>query len=498
MPLNPLALLTIQRNPALAGLLGRQDPNIQPVRSPVPPVGPGMLMGRPTPPPGLLSPSVAPPAPRGAPAAQGGGLRGFLGDITSGADDPNLTPEQNQRARRMGSLKAGLSIIAGANREPGTGHPLANLAAGLLAGQGAGEEFRANLFTQARQVAADKQSGEMAALQMEGQRIGLMREQARNATLGDRDLRNPEVRQDVILELANRGDLEGVQMMQNIDGVLRDTAVEDQGKALREQLTEGLDYSDPRAVAAVAGRLAGSGFGVEAQALNQTAALMLQIKDAYGIQSYQNVGDRVVGLDADGKEVMSLEVGESPELMAANARHFQTQQLALAQAVNDDQRQAITSLGDDFHNRSSTAQAAGMWYQMGLEAPDNSIGHYTLINVYSKLIDPDTAIREGETQNVRETAPWLERFLDPDGRIINGVLPPEAAQRLRGEINRLAQEQKATFESTIVEPMLRQANAMGVNPDLFMFNPFDRSQRYAGQASMAAPAQAPSTLPRGN
>ena len=88
------------------------------------------------------------PAPQATPPVQpqgGGGIGGTLGQIFGGVDDPNLTPEQNQQARRMALIQAGLATLA--SQQSGLGA----VAEGGLVGQQAGAQARQAIYGRTQQ-----------------------------------------------------------------------------------------------------------------------------------------------------------------------------------------------------------------------------------------------------------------------------------------------------------------------------------------------------------
>jgi hypothetical protein len=99
--------------------------------------------------PGLLGPAprTAPPAPRQAPEPEPPTFWQRLGALFSGMPDPSLTAAQNREAGRMGLAHAGLAMMA----TPGNFGE--QLAAGAMAGQGAGDKLRAE--AQAKRDAAE-------------------------------------------------------------------------------------------------------------------------------------------------------------------------------------------------------------------------------------------------------------------------------------------------------------------------------------------------------
>ncbi len=105
--------------------------------------------------PGLLQnlqqpqgPPQAPPGPQmppQQPQGQGGGFQNALGQVFGGANDPRLTGDQNEAAKRQALLQAGLAILA----SPESG--IRAIAQGGLFGQRAGEQIREQTYGRTQQ-----------------------------------------------------------------------------------------------------------------------------------------------------------------------------------------------------------------------------------------------------------------------------------------------------------------------------------------------------------
>lgn len=94
------------------------------------------LLQNPAPPQTQPMSAPTPPANPSGGGGSGGGFGASLGQVFGGADDPNLTPEQNQQARRQAMIRAGLAMLA--SDQSG----LRAIAEGGLFGQQAGAQIR--------------------------------------------------------------------------------------------------------------------------------------------------------------------------------------------------------------------------------------------------------------------------------------------------------------------------------------------------------------------
>lgn len=90
-----------------------------------------------------------------------GGVLGALGQLFGGFNDPNLSPEQNEQARRQAMLMAGLQGLVASQGAPGMPTPglLPILAQSALVGQQAGAVFRQQAAQQAAQQALQQRFG---------------------------------------------------------------------------------------------------------------------------------------------------------------------------------------------------------------------------------------------------------------------------------------------------------------------------------------------------
>jgi len=115
----------------------------------MPQVNPALLEGY-SGPQGLMDPT--PPATTGTTplqAAPRGGFRGALDSLTSGQDDPRLSPEQNAIARKQATIQAGLAMMAAAGQPGATAG--SSIAQGLMQGQGVGGDARAQAYGMTQQ-----------------------------------------------------------------------------------------------------------------------------------------------------------------------------------------------------------------------------------------------------------------------------------------------------------------------------------------------------------
>lgn len=131
--MNTYGLLQRQMLPGLFG-----DPGLPSMAVPQPHPQPGIRMPQPPMPPQSVGPMT--PNQPGRPR----GIRAILGSIFGGQDDPNLTPEQNARAKRQAIMQAGLATLAAGPDSPG----LSAIAQGAMVGQQAGGQARQGIAAQ--------------------------------------------------------------------------------------------------------------------------------------------------------------------------------------------------------------------------------------------------------------------------------------------------------------------------------------------------------------
>lgn len=453
MPINPLALLVSQRNPALSGLLSSQTGGLQ-VRA-----GPGV----PTPTP-VLRPSVAAPARPAAPPPTGAPSGGGFFDSLLGGRDPNLSDAANRRATNQGLTQAGLSILAGATRQEGTGSALANIAQGLMAGRAHSEEFRQQAFQTARAVAADERDAQESAVRVQSAELDLMRRQARMNAMAGIDLTNPNSRMAGMMSLGQSGDLEGVGMLENIDRQLRDRTEEERYQITREFIQDQIDWDNagPDEFLNAAARLTASGFGDEAQAYQGMAESMLRMQSAQGIQQWLDKGDMLVGVGPDGTVLAEYKKGLSPEAIQAQMRHDETMRFNLAKAGSDREMQAVERIGNDWRQEAGALAEAGRFYSLAMGADNTLPGINSLVNALNKLTDPDSVVRQSEFNRTAEGRAILDRAKQIAERFNRGGVSVDLYEEIKDEVQRLATDMQAFAEDTIIQPYLRRMDTFGV------------------------------------
>lgn len=345
---------------------------------------------------GILS---GPQAPQTGPGTAGG----VFGRLFGGADDPNLTPEQNDAARRQALIQAGIATIL--SQRGG----IEAAAEGLAFGQQAGAASRANALAADELRRADDEQQRTAAL--------------RSNLLSTVDATDRGALAQATLILASQGDFEGVgQLVDLAESLPSDQFIQGQ----RGQLLH----------------------------FNPTTRSITEIQSPEDLPA-----NRQLSQQGDVTRLVDLDTG-------GVIAEFDHRKIQSASDLNADIRQAIdleSKLNDRFFRQTADYQEAFRRGRDALSAPENRAGDETMVIGFQKMLDAASVVREGEFNRIYDVGGlqaraelWLNRIRS------GGELAAETRDIVRGEIRRL----KAALEEDIgvaAEPFIRQANSAGLN-----------------------------------
>lgn len=395
-----LELALYRRNPQLGGLLGLNVPGdgkaragvpLTPGMDPVPVRQPVRLSTQRVPDPGASVPDVD--------TEQGEG--GFFHRLFGGGNDPNLSPEENERIRRQSLLMAGLRTLqAGGEGQTGLGQ----IATGILTGQ----QFAAR---------AKAQAGEAAQL--------AEREEMRAGILASADLSSQTGRVAAVRSLLAAGFGDEAGRIIDVMGEYDAPQLLEAGEQYRVFDPNDLSITDT---------------GVEIPAAPPDTA-------------FQQVGDNLVLIDkVSGEEIKSW----------SNPDRLSSSELS---GLASDALKNTTSLRKEFQGLTDNAQKAIALADAALIGPegDPATGQ-TLVIALNKILDPDSTVRESEFARVALIGGIIARLEGYRNQVEQGQLPQSVEASVRAEIARLRaaianeMSKQATFYTGL-------ATQNGLNPD---------------------------------
>lgn len=442
MPLNPLAMLAVQRNPALQGLLGSETG------------GPalGSVFGG-------FPQSPTPPSP------QPGGNVGRLGALFGA---------QNQDELNQGLIQSGLATLAGSFGTTGPQARTPSLMEALAGGVAAGRQHVATIRQEAVEQANIKARTLLAAEQGAVSRLNRLREARRQEVMASVNLTDDNERLSALVELTQAGDLEGVRALQQIDEAMTERNLAQRALFLSEHIGNQIDISDPASILSGASQLAQAGLTDEAAEWRQLANSVQNIAQYEGELTWKDVGSQHVAVNRDNEVVFSLDKDIDP---GEAARLAQSRELALRAEARDVGKEYLSNLNaisDDFRRDARPYAVMSRFARAAAGAPDNPAGDQTLVMSLNKMLDSMSAVREGEFNRVAGMGSVSNMIRSQANKILGGgELDREVAGQIRDEISRLSGEWSNTAERELYSPYRERAGAAGVDLNDFMIDYFE-------------------------
>lgn len=343
-----------------------------------------------------------------------------LGQLFGGQDDPRLTAEQNEAARRQAIMQAGLATLAASQESGASG--LGSIAQGAMYGQQAGAQGR-----------------EMAYARTAEDRI----QQA---------LQDPNV----------VGKLTPQQL-----AMVRLMPPQDAARLLSQ-----LAFAPaPEAkVVSDGGALVGPDGRVIYENANGGAALPADLRAALfemGLSPDTMTPEQRAAALA---RYMEIKRSGATQVNVGGQQDFQNQQ-SLSTSFERD-----VAVYQDVANSYATVRAAA--------TNPSPAGDLSLVFAYMKMLDPGSTVREGEQAMARNAANIPERVRAQYNRLLGGgeSLAPEQRADFLNQAKKLA-DQKQTQIKPVLSRYERRARGIGMDPSLVIYNPFEELDATGGAAA---------------
>lgn len=384
----------------------------------------------------------APPAPPGAPVAPGGtgsGQGGFLGQlggamgqVFGGADDPRLSPAQNEAARKQAMIQAGLATLGATGQGA---DPFAAIAAGGMAGQEAGGAFREQAYAMTAHERLSK------ALQ-DPRIMSMFTEQERMLIA----VLPPNEAVKMIAEKLKPRDTTKVVG----PGA---ALVDEKGTALYQQEKEPEPL--PPDLRAVMWEL-----GIDPESADPETKKMAMEEYAKLKRSGASSVTVNTAADKDFAQVSTL----SGDYQRAIATH---------QVVADSYGTVLATANDP-----------------------SAAGDLSLIFAYMKILDPGSVVRETEFANAQNAASVPERIRAKYNQMVRTGERLTAGQRadFLDQATRIAQSRQNQLRP-IMERYKMRAGLVGMDPSLVVFDPFEEVKTRPDAVGPTNPMLAPLEKP---
>lgn len=261
-----------------------------------------------------------------------------------------------------------------------------------------------------------------------------------------------------LLQIAAQSILTG----QQAGGAFRQQALE---QAAQQQLAEMVRSTPPEQLPALAQRLVAEGRLDEAKQITDLIRAMPQPGADRSLMEVR-VGDEVHLVNrVTGETVRTLSPSE-----AARERAAAEEQARAADEAFRRGQQLATSFRTDLSEHQQVANAYGT--VLAAAQDPSAAGDLALIFAYMRMLDPGSVVREGEFATAQNAPGVPERVRAQYNRILSGErFTPEARADFLDRARRLAQQRQKQ-----VQPILRRyrerARRAGVDPSLFVFDPF--------------------------
>lgn len=420
---NILEMLTAQRNPQVAGLLGQVA-------------------------------SGAPAQPQ-----QRQGFLGRLGNIISGSPNPNLSPEEQAQVRRDSFVDAGLNTIIASsdpNRVPGA---LEALATGIKEGRETARQSATDLIVQRgeaqRQRLAEIKSGqELAAIKRQKDLHSLILQGDTTSVEGRRQILNGAIQLGMVDEVQNLSSL--FSDWNNMDAT-------EQAEASRGLLYDTVDQNTHDPLALYQGALSAQAQGLEGDAvqLRLLGDSMAQYQQDNPDEEILTVNNQLVARNTNTNEVTVLsDLSENAAVRASRIQTQNNENRRRAEGAGEFVLQQMDKVSSDFRSAMGGFSSVANSLQTARNAPHNGTGEGTLIFALQNVRDQGrSTVREGEVKSVEAANSLLGRVEVMLNKLDSvDVLSDEQDRQVRAEIERLGQEAAVIFENDVIEPFMARVD----------------------------------------
>lgn len=448
---NMLNMLTAQRNPQIAGLLGQMAP--------------------------------------AAPQPQGQGILSKLGNVFSGTPNPNLTAQEQQGVRRDSVVDAGLGMIAASTSPDHQPSVLEALGAGISAGRETAREKATERIMQR----GENQRQHVETIRSAREEAEFQIVKKRQAAYALADTTTPAGQRALVQGLVQAGDVEGARIATETFAQWRGLDATERAQAESAAIYDSIDQSSPGSMILASLGLQRLGLEGDAAGVREAAAATQElIKD--GQNELVTINDQLFVVDASTKEIIgepidaSMNAAERAADMRARTteRRLQAELDSGAVAAGVEEAQDVTrSISEDFRPAASAYGQMAFNVRNALTAPDTGTGEGTLIYALVNLRDlGKSTVREGEVAMIQASASvrgradvWINRLENTD------VLGEDEERELRAEIARMGEDLETLYESEILTPFMSRLDreneaivAKGGRPLQYgevLTNPFD-------------------------
>lgn len=330
-------------------------------------------------------------------------LGGALNRLAGGADDPRLSPEQNEQARRQAQLQAGLAMLA----SPNSG--VAGVAQGLMYGQQAGAQGREMIY------------GQTAAERL------------------NQALQDPTI----------TGKLTPQQM-----ALIRLLPPDQATKVL----------SDIAFAPAPDAKVVGSGGAL----VGPDGRVIYQNAPGVNLPADFDVALKSMGVDP---------ATATAEQIRAAIPVYEQLKRSGATNVNVGGQQEfgnLNALATQFRTDIGDAQIVASSYGTVLAAAQDPspAGDMALVFAYMKMLDPGSAVREGEYATAENAGSIPERIRAQYNKAIDGErFTPAQRGDFVDRAKRLAAQRQAQIQP-VLGRYRRRAESANLDPSLIIFDPF--------------------------
>lgn len=386
-------------------------------------------------PPGTLLPRTQ--VPEGPPGLLSRFFNKFgpaVSQVFGGVDDPRLSPEENQRARRQAMIQSGLATIMAANQSGATA--LGSVAAGAMHGQQAGGALREQTY---------------------GQGIDVNRRRMYEELVKGGEVDVPMLRRLFTQAIAS-GDTEGAkaisQVLQVADG---SSGGLDTGSYMVQG--EGVNPQTGKVEKYLMDRRTGETKWTGIQPAPSSSSTSLQVKD--GVNPETGKVEQYAFNPATG-DIRWLGVPPAPTGTGSNG-------VELQRAFSRE-----NAMADDYRAETKPIEDAYLLVQNAIDRSNEAIhgdgaAKVAVLYGFIRAMDPNSVVREGEIRLARAAAPLWQRANALYEDVTAGKSPAVPREMVEQMVQymRFMQAEKEALWGEIRDNFLERGKQWGVDENVF-------------------------------